>query len=328
MKTQIQKSARIAAATAAFIVAVSLTGTAAADVFADPFFNRLVGYQHGLAGRDLNGVSYNGDVLDGRLVTGVSLVGVTLQGQPLASVRLEETRFVGVKANGRAVHYNQFVGAEFFATLDDGSTLVLNIDAVERGHGAGGRYTTYYEVSYETADSFEPLCGVDDDGYPILAIPLEGRWDLTEGTFAGGSKIEDSSSFTFACGGYALAKCAEAGYRPWETVRVCAFGKGCRNVSLAPYHQACTRMIRADFCGDGTSYTADGTEISYFDALGIRYDSENWNLEAEWDEDGALCAVRDRIAGMNPSCADELEDDDCGDLDHFAEGTILITEVP
>jgi hypothetical protein len=305
-----------------------MTGTAAADTYVDPIVNRLVGYQHGLAGRDLNGVSYNGDVLDGRLVTGVSLVHVRLQGHELQSVRLEETRFVGVKNDGKAVQYNKFAGAEFVATLDDGSTLFLDIDAVEKGHGVGGKYTVYYEVSYETADSFEPLCGLDDDGLPILAIPLEGRWDLSEGTFSGGSKIEDPSSFTFACGGYALAKCAEAGYRPWETVKVCAPGRGCRHVSLAPYHQACTRMIRADFCGDGTSYTENGTEISYFDGLGIRYDSESWNLEAEWDEDGALCAVRDRIAGMNPSCMGELEDDDCGDVGHFAGGTLLITEVP
>ena len=38
-------------------------------------------------------------------------------------------------------------------------------------------------------------------------------------------------------------------------------------MSLASYHQACTRMARADYCGDGTSHTQDGTWIEYYDKL-------------------------------------------------------------
>ena len=53
--------------------------------------------------------------------------------------------------------------------------------------------------------------------------------------------------------GGAIAKCVLWGYRPWATYN---------GTPLAQYHQACTRMVRADYCGTGTSYTVTGNRIS------------------------------------------------------------------
>jgi len=108
---------------------------------------------------------------------------------------------------------------------------------------------------------------VDASGAPRHAVPLANRWDYRSGVEGGGSEIEEPSRFTFACAGYALAECVEMGYRSWATALSCV-GGDCKKVSLAPLHQACTRMLRADYCGDGASFTINGTLINVYDHLG------------------------------------------------------------
>ena len=149
----------------------------------------------------------------------------------------------------------------------------------------------------------------------VGAIPVAGRWDYREGVSGGGSFINDSNSFTFACVNTAIGKCVQWGYRPWVTYN----GK-----SLAPYHQTCTRLVRADFCGNGTSYTVDGTPIDLYDNLGLQTDTANWAQEAQWDENGSRCfnPVGNRAA-LLPACLKPL----CGYGDPFWTGGRITTEV-
>jgi hypothetical protein len=272
-----------------------------------------------LPARDLNGIALNGACLDERYITSISLDGVVLNGKKTTSLDLKGTKFK---------HQQQLDGALFTATLDDGEPLTLRIDSVEPKAERADPDVIHYFVSYESDREWLPLCGVDDNFEPIGAIPLLGRWDYTEGTETGGSKIDDAHSFTFACEGYVLDKCVDAGYKPWLSAKVCQARNECEIVSLASYHQACTRMMRADFCGDGTAYTVDGVVVSMYDGLGIRYDSEEWDIEAEWDEDGAVCIHQDRIDELVPTCIDYLKDDTCGDPVHFEDGILLISELP
>ena len=67
--------------------------------------------------------------------------------------------------------------------------------------------------------------------------------------------------------------------------------KDCETVSLTDYHQACTRMARADYCGDGTPWTVPGTPIDIFDHLSPQIETQEtkWPVEAEWTPDGAYC---------------------------------------
>src|SRR5690606_3262165 len=85
---------------------------------------------------------------------------------------------------------------------------------------------------------------------------------------------------TWACRGAALAKCVEWGYHPEGTVS---------STLLSDHHQACTRMVRADYCGDGEHHTENGTVIDVDDSLGINEFETSWVIEAAWGEDGALC---------------------------------------
>jgi hypothetical protein len=66
--------------------------------------------------------------------------------------------------------------------------------------------------------------------------------------------------------------------------------------SLAPYHEACVRVVRADYCGDGTPHTVPGVAIEMFDRAGVhtRRDPGYGTFEALWGPDGAVCLARAR----------------------------------
>lgn len=277
-----------------------------------------------IPGRDLNGRELNRPLIDGAQLESVSVFGARHPSAELFEVYLDGSAVLGVSDQGHlsAVEMGDTV---FDATLEDGTAAAVRIDSFSMTGLMGSYDVTLYEVSYVTRDmeDFEPLCGLDETGYPIQAIALAGTWDLGEGVRGGGDWIEDPASFTLACRRYALAKCVEAGYGPWATPDMIV-GGSVISVPLRPYHQACTRMMRADYCGNGTSYTVDGTLVNFYDDVGIRMDSEAWDFEAEWDGDGALCASTARITRALPACAADLVVAGCGT---FAGGTLLLSEV-
>lgn len=162
----------------------------------------------------------------------------------------------------------RFLGAVLAARGQEGALLTLRLDGVRPEDGG---WLSYSLSVIDGAES-KPLCGRRGEG-PNRAIPLAGTWRADGRWQAGG--------FTLACFGGVLAKCARWGYRPWET-------RGGR--PLRPYHQACTRLLRADYCGDGEGHTKDGTPINLWDDLGIqgREDLPGMVLEAAWTPEGAI----------------------------------------
>jgi hypothetical protein len=109
---------------------------------------------------------------------------------------------------------------------------------------------------------------------------VPGRWNYSSGAQGNGGK-SSSTGMTFACENVgAIAKCVNMGYKPWKSS------------SLNTLHQSCVRMVRADFCGDGVSWTKDGTEIDVKDRLGLESNtgyngSLMWIWEATWGPNGA-----------------------------------------
>ncbi len=284
-----------------------------------------------LVGRGLNGTHLNGDDLAQHMLVSVSLSGVVMPKGAPKDLTLSATLFKGAQAKGKKPGHRDAVGAVFAGNLDDGTTLKLRIDDSSFTQGSS---STFYRfaVSYQAKEGWLPLCGTDEAGMPVLAMPLNGTWEYREGIEGGGEWSDSDTLFTFACEGYVLAKCVEMGYEPWAEGKLCdpaGNGSDCEKATLQARHQACARALRADYCGDGTSYTVDGMLINLYDGVGIRTDSEEWQLEAEWDEDGAVCLAAQRVPSLpTPACLVGLASPDCGQPDHFEQGTLIMTEIP
>ena len=95
--------------------------------------------------------------------------------------------------------------------------------------------------------------------------------------------------FNVTCSSGAIGKCVRLGYKPWKRLP--------DGTALWDHHQACVRMMRADYCGDGQSFTRDGTLIDLYDRLGLQKDepAPGMRFEAGWGKDGAICVARARI---------------------------------
>lgn len=130
-----------------------------------------------------------------------------------------------------------------------------------------------------------PLCSPDSDGKQ-LGFPLSGR-TTADGRFVAAK----ADTFELVCTSGAQGKCVRFGYHPWE---IAADGKPMR-----AYYNACIRLMRADYCGDGRAWTRNGTKIDLWDDLGIqRSESKKdptFSFEAGWGPDGAVCVAHTRI---------------------------------
>lgn len=204
------------------------------------------------------------------------------------------------------------VGSTWIANVNTGSIVVLRIDEAQRGTGNNSELWSY-RVSASFDGTWHPLCSE-------LAISVRGTWNLAEGVTGGGAYHPETPEFTIACRGAAIPKCVEMGFKPWTG----------HTQDLA----ACVRALRADFCGDGTPYTVDGTLINLYDRSGVLSDGQAWRPEAEWTADGAACVSSaantrfSQVAHVTPWCfSTTLKPKiSCGSA--FSTGSLIITELP
>lgn len=138
------------------------------------------------------------------------------------------------------------------------------------------------------AQEWENPCVALDNVPDPRALVVDSLWD----EHGGGKRVP--GRFTFACENGAIAKCISWGYKPWAQ----RDGK-----PLTELHQACTRMARADYCGNGRSHTHQDTTIDIYDRMGVlartveataEWDPAKGAFEAAWAPDGATCLARSR----------------------------------
>lgn len=101
----------------------------------------------------------------------------------------------------------------------------------------------------------------------------------------------------------------EAGYKPWLEPDVFdgQLKRRSKRDAHRPNHlQACVRMLRADYCGDGTSHTVRGRRVEFWDSMGLHEQTQSrWSTEGSWSPDGVECLGSPRVAFANdrpPSC--------------------------
>ncbi|MCY1017009.1 ADYC domain-containing protein [Pyxidicoccus sp. MSG2] len=87
------------------------------------------------------------------------------------------------------------------------------------------------------------------------AVPIKGVFNSVTG-----NRTDSTTVFTLGCESGVIAKCYRWGYKPWLD--------GSSSLpKVTQAHHACTRMARADYCGNGISHTQNGTPIRPWDSL-------------------------------------------------------------
>jgi hypothetical protein len=271
-------------------------------------------------GTNLNGTNLNGTNLNGTNLNGTNLNGTNLNSAKLSGVSVEAAWLQGGEIQvrmpgGQVVTGQEVVGLKLQGTDSEGAEIKLKISAATAGSGSNAD-VWYYSVEYKDLEgAWQPLCAYDGK-----AVAVAGRWDYRSGVEGGGSHLDDPSMFTLGCRGAAIAKCVELGYKPWASSE---------SGSLSQHHQACTRLLRGDYCGNGTAYTQNGRWVNLYDAVGVQQDTENWSFEAEWTANGAECFSLVNRANLDlvPCFVPKLSLT-CGLHSHFSQGTLLMSEIP
>ena len=202
--------------------------------------------------------------LSPRSLASISLHDVELPNGKLVTLTFQKGRLMGSNLKNARLKGNDVNGKSIDLQIID--------------EGFDGKVATY-TIEYRTSrGTWKKLC--PDTAYLIDEI-WEGRTNPAVGT-------------TVVCASSTLGKCLRWGYAPWETWE---------SHSLRPYFHACVHMVRADYLGDGTSYTIDGVPIFFTDNLGINggVAPDPMTLEATWDAQGAITVAHPRRRQKTPN---------------------------
>jgi ADYC domain-containing protein/pentapeptide repeat protein len=250
-----------------------------------------------LQGSNLQGTSLQGSNLQGMSMQGFQFSGATLGDVALVNPRVQQGELVA-EQDQVTLRGASLVGAHVFAQVRNLNasppasavveyriTSVVPEDPTNDPTHTGATFLYTLEQWLPDTSSWQPACPVDTDGRRV-AIPLAAIWDEH------GDRIESTSLFTFGCTTGVIAKCYRWGYRPW----VAGYG------NLATMHWACTRLARADYCGNGKPHTQDGTWINVWDNLPApgpiqlhgAHPPPGMIFEAGWNTGGAVCLGRTR----------------------------------
>jgi hypothetical protein len=197
---------------------------------------------------------------------------------------------------------NQLIGGTILLRIQSGlivPVIIAGHDEVE-SWASDGEPVAAYALVY--ADLAQPLLqrsickGTLVDPLQAAVVVLAGeRYDLDNKTV-----IADQDDWiTLACAGSAGAKMALLGYGPNAE-----FEGGGAPASV-DQRQATLKMITADYCGTGHSYTVDGTPLLWENQSGtVGLDIQPGDHEAIWTAAGALCLDTPRVVDASEvSCS-------------------------
>jgi len=125
---------------------------------------------------------------------------------------------------------------------------------------------------------------------PGYAVALEGVWDDSTGEHRSSDEM-----ITLTLESTAVGKCSQQfHYLPWV---------------MPELHAACVRMVRADYCGNGTSATLKDTLVDVWDTANVNMKEPNSaarDFEAAWTSAGAVCLGHQRVPILAKPCAAAL----------------------
>jgi hypothetical protein len=223
----------------------------------------------------------------------------TVDNPSVSEIGVQGTAFRVRLTDGRLLDQQDLVGAILEVGDESGVPLTVRIDGFVLDDRDPAREVVLYRVRVLGANgSWQEFCHPDPAG-ERWAFPVAGSW-----TASGEHRNDVDVALT--CSSGAIGKCVRFGYKPWAA--------GPDGRSMWDLHQACVRMIRADYCGDGRANTRDGTRIEFYDRLGVTRPepAEGMSFEAAWAPDGAVCVAHVRVTdfatldGLAQACPGRL----------------------
>lgn len=207
----------------------------------------------------------------------------------LQSLEVVGTHFKATLSDGRVLDSAQLVGATLTVAGATGGAKI-RIDAVEPDPLLATQSKTSFDTvllhsfSVQGADGeWKNLCEAGPDGRR-QGFPIAGR-ARGDGTIA----PAEPGVFELTCTGGAQGKCVRFGYRPWETRDGAP--------STQALYDACIRLVRADYSGDGRGTTRNGQPIDIYDFNGVQAPGNDptHEFEAGFSPAGAVCVRHVRV---------------------------------
>ncbi|OJH36803.1 hypothetical protein BON30_30310 [Cystobacter ferrugineus] len=217
------------------------------------------------------------------VLVSVELAPVRTLAPEMPPLRLEGGRLVASSAASRSL-----VGTVLRGVSSDGQPVEVAVCGAEPSPGDSELVWYRIEAWNPVAQQWENPCVASNQIPDPRVLAVRGVWD------GSGAHQEVAGRFTLACENGVITKCIRWGYKPWASHN---------GQPLAELHQACTRMARADYCGNGQNHTRQDTAIDMYDRLGVlarttersaAWDPERASFEAAWAADGASCLARTR----------------------------------
>jgi hypothetical protein len=208
------------------------------------------------------------------------------------------------------------VGAKIVLEMpNNGQTVYLEITDYDAGipsWAKNGKPITAYRAQYVgSLNTLQPLCPTIDPENQWFTLVLGETYDQATNEI-----VARPDSVSLACVGEAAAKMKLMDYGP----------HGNRQAS-AKERITTLRMITADYCGTGHSFTASGTAVAWRnDDNSVLPPFEEAVLEAKWGHEGALCLDKPRHASID-DVLEHCEIPTCEGED-FVEGMTWRTMLP
>jgi hypothetical protein len=196
----------------------------------------------------------------------------------VASVEAEGTQFRLTLVDGRILHSPDLTGAGLIISTPTGAAKI-RITAVERDPDAKSGDVWLHTMLWEQTDgSTQNVCQPGPDGRR-QGFPIANHMRAD-----GGIEPTAAEIFELVCTSGARGKCVRFGYRPWEP-------------DERELYAACTRMVRADYCGDAVATTRNGMLIDLYDDRRIEAADNDpaQEFEAGWTAHGAVCVRHVRV---------------------------------
>ncbi|ATB30375.1 ADYC domain-containing protein [Melittangium boletus] len=240
------------------------------------------------------------------------LAGAWMAGQPW-SARVEASS--GKFPARRVLRGAELIGARLFGTSvknpqhDDMTVVIEDVlnanQVVDEGRSPptwwdGSGNTFLYKMKMKRQDEWVTCSNVNGGPNSDWMVPVSGVYDEDTGA----RDTSDPTRFTLGCHHDVIAKCYRWGYQPWKD-GLNPGGTG----NMGDAHAVCTRMARADYCGNGGTQTQEGTHITFWDhqvnpTVFTRPDADDILpqeiFEAGWNRSGAVCLSHARWKTLPP----------------------------